>query len=465
MAILVRNATVVTVNDRREILPGTSVLVEADRIADIGPTEALDRRHSDAEVIDGTSKVLFPGLINTHTHMIQALFKGLGDDRTLHSWFNEMTGPASANLDSEDCYWAALHSCVEAIRSGCTTVADFMYAHPAAELTDAIIQGFTETGLRGVVGRGYITGGTDVGIPTGLVEGVEAVLKDCQRIVGRYHRPQERLCIAIAPSMIWAVDEHTLRESRAFAAQYKVPVHIHTSSSLFERDYCADRYGMSTVRLMESIGFLAPDTVCVHSVHVSADDLRILKEIDAKVSHNPVSNMYLASGFPPIPEMLAAGITVGLASDGPASNNNQNMIHVLKAAALMHKVHTMDATAMTAERVLEMATIDGARALGLEHQIGSIEVGKKADLALLDFRNVFASPVHNPVSALVYAALGNEPEAVIIDGRVVLRDGRVTTVDEGRMIEQSQRLADSLCRRAGLEPLRERPWRSQADGG
>ncbi|MGH8525000.1 MAG: amidohydrolase family protein, partial [Gammaproteobacteria bacterium] len=198
----------------------------------------------------------------------------------------------------------------------------------------------------------------------------------------------------------------------------------------------------------------------VHCVKCNQKDIRLMKAFDVKVSHNPCSNMYLASGIAPIPQMLMAGLSVGIATDGPASNNNQNMVHVLKYTALLHKVAHEDAAVITAEKVLEMATIDGARAIGMEKEIGSLEPGKKADVAIMAFDNPFSTPVHNPISSLVYSALGNEPETVIIDGEVVMRDRMIKTVDELHVREQAQRAAEALAKRSGVAGLAQRPWRS-----
>src|ERR1700730_14636518 len=199
------------------------------------------------------------------------------------------------------------------------------------------------------------------------------------------------------------------------------------------------------------IGFLGPDVIAVHCVHCKSHDIRILLHHKTKVSHNPCSNLYLASGCPPIPEMLLAGVTVGLASDGPASSNNHSLFQAMKFAALQQKGVHQDATIMTAEKVLEIATIGGARAVGLEAEIGSIEVGKKADIVVLDYNNAFMTPIHHPVSAMVYSALGHEVTSVMIDGRFVMRDGIVGTVDEAAVRKQAQMSADALTKRAGTD--------------
>jgi 5-methylthioadenosine/S-adenosylhomocysteine deaminase len=254
----------------------------------------------------------------------------------------------------------------------------------------------------------------------------------------------------IAPCLLWMVDEGDLRATREFADAHRTLITYHLAETSFEVDYARRTYGRPEMEVLRDAGLLGPDLLGVHCTKLSAEDIRIARSFDVKVSHNPVSNAYLGSGVAPIPELLAAGVTVGLASDGPASNNNQNMIHVLKFAALLHKVAGEDPTAMTAAKVLEMATIDGARSIGMDHEIGSLEPGKRADVAVMAFDNPYVTPVHDPVSSLVYAALGNEARWVVVDGRVVLADGRLTTIDEAATRDRAARASTDLARQAGL---------------
>jgi 5-methylthioadenosine/S-adenosylhomocysteine deaminase len=456
---LLTNATVITMDSERRIIDDGAVLVDGNAIRDVGPASEVRSRQSAAEVIDLGGDVLLPGLVNTHTHTFQSLLKGLGDDKVLYRWFTEMTGPAAAQLTPNDAQVAARHTALEAIRSGTTTVADFSYAHPTGEISDAVIEAFDQAGVRLTFGRGYLTRGTDEGVPPELLESTDAALQDCERLIRSYHRPDGRITVALAPCMIWAVDEDTLEKSRAVADQYGVGLHMHVSETDYEINWSQKRYGLTDLEYLAQSGFLGPDVVCVHCTLVDDRGIRILREFGAKVSHNPTSNMYLGSGIPPIPAMQVAGIDVGLASDGPASNNNQNMIHVLKMAALIQKGHRKDATAMTAEGVLDMAVLGGAATLGATSQIGSVEPGKRADLVVMRFDNPFIGPVHNPVSALVYSALGTETRWVIVDGEVVMRDGELTTIDEDRALADSQRTADALRERA-LHTSGRRPWRS-----
>jgi len=236
---------------------------------------------------------------------------------------------------------------------------------------------------------------------------------------------------------------------------------MHVAETPFEIENSRQRFGKTDLRVLEQLGVLGPDFLAVHCVYLDAGDVQTLAANGVAVSHNPTSNMYLSSGVAPVPAMVRAGVPVGLASDGPASNNTHNMIQSLKFAALLHKVATRDPTVITGETVLEMATIGGARALGMDREIGSLESGKRADLFVADLgASPFCSPVHHPVSALVYSAAGHEVETVVVDGRVVLHEGHLTTASEERIRGAAQMAADRLVTRSGTDALRKRPWRS-----
>ncbi len=462
--LLIIGGTVVTVDRERRILDPGAIAIDGGRIVAVGSVERLTTAYAPRRQLDATGKAIFPGLVNTHTHLFQTFLKGLGDDRRLVDWFCQMTGPSATALTEEDCYLAALMGCLEAIRSGTTCIKDFMYVHPRPGLSDAVIRAMEEIGIRGVFARGYCDTGAEDGVPALLIQDLDTILADCERVAKLYHGAANgRISVRFAPCMIWTVTLESLQAIRELATTLGVGLTMHVSETPFELENSRRRFGRKDLELLATEGFLGPDVLAVHCVHLDERDIRILKAHDVRVSHNPTSNMYLASGVAPIPAMLMAGITVGLASDGPASNNTHNMIQTLKFAALLHKVVTRDPTVITAERVLEMATIDGARALGMEQDIGSLEPGKRADVIIMDLaRSPYAAPVHHPVSALVYSAIGNEVETVIIDGRIIMEKGQLTTVDEERVLYEAQVAASNLVERAGTARLRHRPWRSIA---
>jgi 5-methylthioadenosine/S-adenosylhomocysteine deaminase len=447
-------------NPQREVLEEASVCVEHDRIVAIGTRAQLQQRYPEAEVVDCSGHIVMPGMVNTHTHLFQTLLKGLGDDMVLKKWFTCMTGPSAVHLTAEDAHVAALHGCVESIRSGVTTLVDFMYVHPQPEMIRSVVEAFEATGMRGFVCRGFISMGEEYDVPRALIERPEDALADAKNQIRRYNRPGGRVQVGLAPCMIWTVDEAGYRQTRKLADEEHVLITTHVAETTFELQTAATRYGRTDTEFLSDIGFLGPDVLAVHCVLCTTHDIRILHHHNAKVSHNPCSNMYLASGCAPIPEMLRTGVTVGLASDGPASSNNHSLFQAMKFAALQQKGVHQDATIITAEKVMEMATIDGARAVGLEAEIGSIEVGKKADLVVIDFDNAFMTPIHHPVSAIVYSALGHEVKTVMIDGRFVLRDGVVPGIDEKALRRRAQQSADELTRRAGTDRFKRRPWRS-----
>lgn len=457
--VLITGGTIVTMDRQRRVIEDGAVLVRDGRIAAVGTRAEVGPSPTGATTIEARDGLVLPGFINTHTHLFQALFKGLGDDRPLYRWLTEMTTPAAVALEEEDCEAAGLTGAVEAIRSGTTTIVDFMYTHPRPRLTDAVIRGLAASGIRAVVCRGFVTEGGDLGIPEAIVETVDAALADTERLVRKHNTADSLIRVGVAPTLLWMVDEGALRATREFADANGTLITYHLAETSFEVDYARRRYGVRETEVLASTGILGPDFLGVHCTKVDGEDIRVMKAFDAKVSHNPISNMYLGSGVAPIVTMLAAGLSIGLGSDGPASNNNQNMIHVLKFAALLHKVAHEDATAMTAEKVLEMATIDGARAIGMEDEIGSIELGKRADLSVMAFDNPFVGPVHDPVSAIVYAALGNEARWVLVDGRVVMADGKLTTLDEDAVRARAATAARGLAARAGIGSAR-RTWRS-----
>jgi len=465
-ATLLTGGTVATLDGHRHVYDDGAVLVVEGRIAavgDRGPVEAaaagMSRGGSEAAVerIDCSGQLVVPGFVNTHTHVFQGLLKGLGDDKPLHRWLAEMTLPAATALEEEDCEAAAALGAVEAIRSGATTIVDFMYAHPRPFLTDAVYRGLSETGIRAIIARGFLTRGEENGVPPALIEPLRQALADVERLRATYRSDDGRMTFGIAPCLVWMVDEADLRATREFADATGSLITYHMAETTFEVEQAERLYGMRETAFLERAGFLGPHLLAVHCVKLdTGEDIARLTAHDVRVSHNPVSNMYLASGVAPIVEMDRAGMTVSLATDGPASNTNQNMLQVLKFAALLHKVAHEDAEAMTAPRILEMATLGGARGVGMDKEIGSLEVGKRADIAVFALDRAFASPVHEPVSSLVYATSGSECRTVLVDGRVLMLDGRLTTIDEEAVLERAQRSAAQLTKRAGIS--RKRAW-------
>jgi 5-methylthioadenosine/S-adenosylhomocysteine deaminase len=461
--VMINGATVVTLNPERDILQEAAVVIRDDRIVAVESDPARIDAWEAERTIDGTDRVVFPGLVNTHTHLFQTLLKGLGDDLEKREWVQTMASLSSAFLTEEDCYAAALLGCVEGLRTGTTTVLDYMYAHPQPFLSDAVIRAFRETGIRGIYARSYNTTGVENGLPPEVVQPVDVVMDDIERLLQTHHGADNgRIQVWVSPNTIWGQTAEGILRGKELAERYGVGMTMHVSETPWELECSQRQFGMRDLPFLDSLGVLGPGFMAVHCVYLNDREVRILKLRDVSVSHNTIANMYLAAGEAPVPEMLMAGITVGLGTDGAGSNNNMNMVQMLKFTALLHKVMRRDPTVITAEKVLEMATIDGARALGLDAEVGSIEVGKKADLMMVDFRTPNTTPDHHPVSTLVYSASGAEVQTVLVDGRVVVDEGKICTVDEGEVLKEAVARAKSLAKRAGTDHLSRREWRSMA---
>ncbi len=452
-------ATIITMDPQRRVLADAAIAF-GETILAVGPSVDVVAAYPFATVRDCRGAAIMPGMVNTHTHLFQTLLKGLGDDRVLSDWMTTMTGPSAAELTPEDANAAALHGCAEALTTGTTTILDFCYAHPRAGIGDAVAEGMRDVGIRGIVARGYLTSGDDVGLPKEIVEPLSTALDDASRLMSEWNTPNARVTVGLAPCMSWSVDEATLIETRALADQHNALITMHLAETPFDVSESVRRFGMRDVPFAAKTGLLGPDLVGVHCVQVDDADIGLIADTDTKVSHNPCSNLYLASGFAPVPVMQRRGITVGLATDGPASSSNHSMLQAVKIAALLHKGVHRDPEIITAEKVLEMATIDGARCVGMEDRIGSLEVGKKADLIVLDLDNLCVTPLHAAASSIVYSQRGDEVRDVYVDGQQVVAAGRLTLVDESDIKAKSRNAAMSLAKRAGTDQLAHHEWRS-----
>jgi 5-methylthioadenosine/S-adenosylhomocysteine deaminase len=457
--ILIKNAIIVTVNKEREVFFNGALAIKEDRIVAVGSTEDVEKQYSDAKrVINAEGKVIFPGFINTHNHLFQTLLKGLGDDMVLKDWLATMTFPAAKYISQEDTYMAAMLGCMEGIHSGITTMVDYMYPHNRENLCDGIIEAYKELGIRGVLGRGTMNTGNQFGVPTEIMQDVETAEKDVRRLFEKYHNAENgRIKVAVAPAAMWSNTKEMLQMLWKVTNEYNSFFTVHISETPFDREAAKELHGKVDVEMLEELGIVGPNVLMVHCVYLTEEDMEFAKKYDMKVSHNTASNMYLSSGVAPVPEMLKKGITVSLGVDGAASNNSQDMIELMKLTALQHKVNKTDPLAISAEKVLELATIDGARAIGLENEIGSLEVGKKADLVVFNpILSAKAIPMHNPVSTLVYSSSMSNIEGMIVDGNIIMEDSKIVTVkDEKEILRKVQATADKLCVTGNMTNRRE----------
>lgn len=464
MKTLIKNTCIVTMNEKRDILYTGAIYIEEDRIVDIGPTDLLEERWSRAEkIVDGTGKIVFPGLVNTHNHLYQVLLKGLGDDMVLKDWLEFMTFPSSPHLTEENCYYAALNGLAEGIHSGVTTTFDYMYPHAKGthNLDEGVLRAMKDLKIRGVLGRGYMDTGIEFGVHPSMIEKPEDIEASVRRLYKEYQGSENgRISIGMAPAALWSNSDASLKMTQRVSEDLDILVSIHVSETPFDKEATHSIHGKWEMPLLKSLNLLNDQLIMVHCVYLSEEDIDDIKAYGATVSHNPMSNMYLSSGVAPVPALNKKGVPVGLGLDGAASNNSNDMIELLKATALLQKVTHKNPTIITADKVLEMATIEGAKSLKMDHDIGSLEIGKKGDLFIFNpALDLKAIPTHNPVSTLIYSSGNKNVESVMIDGNFVLEDSKLLVYDEAEIASQCQRVADELSINAGTDYLKKRPWK------
>ena len=420
--IVIRNGWILTPDG----LVRGEVAIEDGIITNIGEKISANR------VIDARNGIVMPGLVNAHTHLGMTLLRGYADDIPLGRWLNEYIWPVEAKLDERDVYVGTLLGCLEMIRSGTTTFAD-MYIR-----MDGAARAVETSGLRASLSYGMIELGDESRAERELKTGKEFVKRWSNAASGRIttmygpHAPN-----TCSPEFLTRVRECSDRDG--------VSIHIHLAETEAEINEMKSKHGMCSVRLLDKIDFLGPDVLAAHCVWLSPEDIKILKKNDVKVAHNPTSNMKLGSGIAPVPELLKGGIVVALGTDGCASNNDLDMFEEMRMAALLHKVHKLDPTVISAREALEMATINGARALGID--AGVIAVGKKADIIIVDTNKPHLTPKHDLISHLVYCAKGTDVSTNIVDGKILLENYELTMLDEMKIMADAEKVARDLISR------------------
>jgi 5-methylthioadenosine/S-adenosylhomocysteine deaminase len=357
-------------------------------------------------------------------------------------------------MSAEETYLAALVSCLENLRSGATTVVDFMYPVRAPALHEAVIRAMSDSGVRGRYSRCVNDFGADYGFVPGLIEPADAALAHAAELRARFDGSADgRITVGLSIAVIWGVTEAGIRAIRRAADDWHMPITMHVNESPFDNATSLQRFGRATVPMLADTGLLGPDLLAVHCVHMTDEDIGLFVEHGVSVSYNPVSNMYLGSGIAPITRLAEAGLAIGLATDGAGSNNSQDMLEALKFGALLQKVAARDASVVRAQTALDWATRGGAKAAGLDGEIGSVEPGKKADFFLLDSFTAKATPVHDPLATLVYSAGEANVATTVVGGRVLLEDGVFCHLDEPAILREAQRAARRLSERAGTVRL------------
>jgi 5-methylthioadenosine/S-adenosylhomocysteine deaminase len=417
---------VVTMDEGRRVIENGAVAVRAERVVGVDTRPNIDQAFQAKQRLDRPATILAPGLINTHTHAPMSLLRGLADDLKLQEWLEKYIFPAEArNVSPEFVRWGTRLACLEMLLSGTTTYTDMYY------FEEIIAETTKECGMRGVLGQ------TVIGFSVADAKTPDEGLKRAERFIERFEG-DPLIVPAIAPHAVYTNSDETLRSARQIADRYRVPLLIHLSETKRENDEILKRRGITPTRLLERLGILKGRTLAAHAVWIDDQDMNILKESAVGIAHCPSSNMKLASGVAPVAKYLELDLPVGLGPDGPAgSNNDLSMFEEMDLAAKLQKVTTGDPTVLNAQQAFEMATIRGARALGMQDRIGSIERGKLADLITIRISEPHAIPMFDVYSHLVYVLKGSDVNDVMVNGRLIVRNRKVLTIDTGAVLKKA----------------------------
>ena len=428
--LVVEGDFVVTMDEELTVIADGAVAIDDGVIIDIGPAAEIRSRHSARETLPGTNRVVMPGLVNGHQHAAMTLLRGVADDLALMDWLNNYIFPAEVEfVDPEFVRIGTEVSCWEMIRGGTTTFVD-MYYYP-----DTIAEVIEQCGMRALISATVI----DQRSPD--AEGAGDSIAKGSGFIDRWKGRHPRITPIFGPHANYTLNAEQLRATRAAAQELGVAVSIHVSESPFELQYAQDTYGQTSIEMLDGIGFFDGPTIAAHVVWPTDAEIPILRDREVGVIHNPSSNMKLASGISPVAKMLDAGVRVGLGTDGAASNNDLDMWEEMRLAAFLQKVDRMDPTVLDAATVLRMATSGGATAIGLGDSIGSLEIGKRADVIQVAFDDVHHIPTFDVISHLVYVTDEQDVASVIVDGVLLMREREFLTIDTDRVAAEANALA------------------------
>jgi 5-methylthioadenosine/S-adenosylhomocysteine deaminase len=427
--LVIANGIVVTMDSGRRVINPGSVAISGTTITAVGESPAIAAQYPARTTIEARGRVVMPGLINTHTHAPMVLYRGLADDLPLMEWLQKYIFPAEAKTVSPAFVRTGTRlAALEMIRSGTTTYADMYY------FEEEIARATKEAGLRGVLGQTVIEFPVpDAKTPAAALARAEAFIKQFSK--------DDLIVPAVAPHSVYTLDAATLTATRDLAIKYGVPVLIHLGETQDEIKMALDRHKMRPVALLEQLAFWRPLVIAAHGVWMNADEIAVLKKNNVGVSHNPESNMKLASGTAPVQEYLRAGVALGLGTDGAASNNDLDMFEAMRQAAFLHKLVSRDPRAVSAQTALEMGTLGGARVIGRADRLGSLEAGKLADVVVVRMDQPRQTPMYDAVSHLVYVTRGDDVETTIVNGKVLMRDRKVLTLNEADVLAEARKAA------------------------
>jgi 5-methylthioadenosine/S-adenosylhomocysteine deaminase len=437
VSLVITNGIVVTIDGGNRIINPGAIAIDGSDIVAVDTADNVRRQFRGRQTIDASGQVVMPGFVNTHTHAPMVLYRGLADDLALDEWLTKYIFPAEAKTVSPEFVRAGTRlAALEMIESGTTTYADMYY------FEEEIAKETKAAGLRGVLGQ------TVIQFPVADAKTPAEGLARAERFIQAF-KNDPLITPAVAPHAIYTNDSATLKAAREMSTRLGVPTIIHVAETQSEAMTAKERGSATVVSYLDSMGFLGPGVVAAHAVWVNESDMAVLKARGVGVSHNPESNMKLASGIAPVKAYLAADVAIGLGTDGAASNNDLDMFEAMRAASFLQKIATSDPTAVSARAAVRMATIGGARALGLDKQIGSLEPGKRADVIIVSMSAARQTPMYDPLSHLVYVTRGDDVQTTVVNGKVLMRDRKVLTLDRAAVLRDAQKWSANVSAAVG----------------
>ena len=427
--IIITGGKALLLDSKNTRLDNAAIAIKAGDITAVGQTEQIAKQYRAKKTINAKDSLIMPGFVNCHTHAAMTCFRGIADDLELMDWLNNYIFPAEAkNVNKELAYWGTLLATAEMIKSGTTTFCD-MYI-----FEDETARAAKAAGMRCLIGEVLFD------FPSPNFKNIEEGLLYTRMLAEKWQN-DSLINIIVEPHALYTCSPSLLIKAKKIADDFNAPLGIHLLENKTEQEQLHEKFGKSAVSFLKDIGYLNERLIAFHCVCFSDEDMKLFADHGCKISHNPASNMKLASGVAPVPDMLKAGITVGLGTDGCASNNNLDMIKEMSTAAKLHKVSRLDPTLMDAQTVVRMATIEGAKVLGMEKITGSLEVGKKADIIILGLNKPHLTPLYSEYSHLVYAASGADIDTVLINGKVVMENRKLLTIDETDVMQKVREIA------------------------
>ena len=446
---------VATMDDDARVFTDGLVAIDGSHIVAVGDRRTLEQEYDGARTIDAAGKAVIPGLINGHTHAFQTLYRGLGDDMLVLDWVKRVIYPLTRHLGAEGAFVGTQLACLEMIKGGVSCFTDSFYAHLDPDAIYQVARAVEGSGLRAVIARACSDTGDR---PPEFIESTKAAIETTEDVMRRWSATESDR-VRICPEALYTLfsTPELIAGLRDLADRHGTTFHMHAGEAMEEATQIRRETGSTIVSYLRSLDALGSNVLLFHLVWCNMADIDLLAETETAVAHNPVSNGYLASGIAPISAMVRRGVTVALGSDGAASNNSQDMFEVMKTAVLLQKASLLDPRALSAVEALHMATRNGAAGLGMADQIGSIEPDRKADIAIVDLQTPHSTPALRPVSNLVYCARAADVATLIVDGRVIMEDRKVLTMDEDAVLEHAADVAHRLVERSGAGHLLEPP--------